>query len=930
MFWRSLYPFNFFLGAVFIFLACVYCALRFAGEFSLPESLRERIEEEAAEMGLALSFDKSFVGISGYFYASDVRLRLAGTPNDVFRAQKMKVNFLWTDLLSGKFSISSVEVFDGSVAPSYGDFDTEPVVSRLNMRIRKSGAKWRVDFLDFKIDSLYVWARGTVRENFSPDKMAAKCGFGDFMPASESSGKKEEKPVAAIGKNIDSFFAFFDKNKNLLDVFADPMAEVSFDLEEDEGFAEVVIGSPYAGYELSKDKLGENSSVRASGIRAKLLLESGSKSSSAKYSVFAGKVFCGKDFSAEGFSVDGEIVPQSGRLALKNFEAVCATFVYDGIEFKNLSVRNDWLDEKNYKEGWIVCAGTGGKTLAAQVDVKEDGRADIVAEGGVSPEYILSAGALAKIEEMRDFSFPSGIFLELKASLNLSKFAVRAEGSFDTGSAVIYRMPVKFARGEFSYDTSTNIFDARNLDVKSEEGWRVKGGFKQSFNDNRYFINVAGDIRPMAIAHFMEHWWAKVFSSVKFEGEKNFGEADAFVEGVWGKPENIWAFVGVKGKNASYNGSFFDNFSLKVWINPERITLFDVNLSRESRTAHAVLEWLYGSSGLTQYERQSIFLESNLNTSELASLGGREAEDVLEVVRFSEAPRLTLNAVLYNPSNNPIRRRDVFNAEIFAGGETQIENFAKVMNMRCEARSDGVATQITNASFGFCDGNGEGGVRVEKMDKGRIWFDADMRFDSMNQGEFVKFLCSLDPSVEGDSDNKEASWKIEMENGEVDLSAKLRGFTDDGASISGGGYVSLDNAELMRLNLFGALSRALSALKLPLGSFDLTYMKSPFEMEGGVVKFPQLEIGGDVMRIKGGAAYNFLKDDLTAAFFVSPFGGISKGLVGKFVSAINPITNIVEVEIKGTLDDPDVSIKMDPSHMLKSDKKIINGIREAF
>ena len=51
----------------------------------------------------------------------------------------------------------------------------------------------------------------------------------------------------------------------------------------------------------------------------------------------------------------------------------------------------------------------------------------------------------------------------------------------------------------------------------------------------------------------------------------------------------------------------------------------------------------------------------------------------------------------------------------------------------------------------------------------------------------------------------------------------------------GGGYVNLENSDLIKLNLFGVLSRALSAMKLPFGStlLDLLIFYLVFRFFGG-------------------------------------------------------------------------------------------------
>lgn len=154
----------------------------------------------------------------------------------------------------------------------------------------------------------------------------------------------------------------------------------------------------------------------------------------------------------------------------------------------------------------------------------------------------------------------------------------------------------------------------------------------------------------------------------------------------------------------------------------------------------------------------------------------------------------------------------------------------------------------------------------------------------MNQAKFTDFLYSLG-GTNSDKDSGEPknskSFIDGGENGIVTMSILLKGDIDNFEKSIGGGYVNLENSDLIKLNLFGVLSRALSAMKLPFGSFDITYAYSPFEISGGAVKFPKLEMGGPVMQIKGAAAYNFVGDDIDASLSIRPFGGLTMPIVSQ-------------------------------------------------
>lgn len=212
-------------------------------------------------------------------------------------------------------------------------------------------------------------------------------------------------------------------------------------------------------------------------------------------------------------------------------------------------------------------------------------------------------------------------------------------------------------------------------------------------------------------------------------------------------------------------------------------------------------------------------------------------------------------------------------------------------------------------------------------------FDGNFYAEKMNQAKFTDFLYSLG-GTNSDKDSGEPknskSFIDGGENGIVTMSISLKGDIDNFEKSIGGGYVNLENSDLIKLNLFGVLSRALSAMKLPFGSFDITYAYSPFEISGGAVKFPKLEMGGPVMQIKGAAAYNFVGDDIDASLSIRPFGGLTMPIVSSVISIINPLTKTVEVTIDGKISDPKVGVNLNPINILQSDKTILKDIRDSL
>ena len=119
-------------------------------------------------------------------------------------------------------------------------------------------------------------------------------------------------------------------------------------------------------------------------------------------------------------------------------------------------------------------------------------------------------------------------------------------------------------------------------------------------------------------------------------------------------------------------------------------------------------------------------------------------------------------------------------------------------------------------------------------------------------------------------------------------------------------------------------------MKLPIGSFDIDYANGSFTISDGEVKFSRLELGGPVMKINGVAEYNFIKDDISAALSARPFGGLTTPLISNIASLINPIANTITIKVKGTLENPDIGVSINPINMLQGREKILDNMEESL
>lgn len=927
-FWRSLYALNAFLFAVLFLQFAILCFSFFDFRFPLPQWAESTLRNEISKLGIETKFSQIYIDMRGDIVAESVSARFSGTPKNFLVAKRVSASIWYSKLFGGAMPIKALRILDARVGSSFKGAEYAPVVSNLFVDVHSEGQWWNVETLTFSFGNLRIMASGYINENFDTNLLFN----GVFKSGEKKQVAAEKKDPVDIAKTWEDVLSNYPTIEKYISKFSLPMLNVSFSLCGG-GEDKIALDFVSSGVSFEVEK-GKTASV--DNLRVRMFHKNYGGENNAKAFVSAENFSMPQVPTFRNITARSDIVIEPEYLALENLDVIVQQLAYDGTEIGNVQITKDVLSADNLHGDWCFYASLNPHKLGGTISLTKDFDVKFWLDGKINPSLALNRKELADIPELKQLAFPDGIKILGGGEFYPQTSRLLADVAIESHNCTIMNIPVDIVRGRVCYSSDTNIMDAIDLKVCTSEGWDIEGEFIQNFANNQYFVRVLGDIRPMAIAHFMEPWWTRVMKDFNFVGEKNFPHADVSVEGTWGAPEYIWCFAHASGENAKYNGADFSGFSLNVLVNPRRISLYDVAISAGSGgSGMAQLDWLY-KNGITSFYEQKILMDSTLSPAELIALAGDDAREIFDVVKFEQSPKLKFNATMRNTSNNPENLPDFFNAQVVSSGGVSIE-MVRVENISFFAKSDKINTDLENLKFDFCGGSADGTVDLKKAEKG-MYFDASLRADKMNQLKFTEFLMSLgssdkDKKTQLQTDKKSDKTKGESiidggENGVVSATISLKGITTDFENSYGAGYVSLDNSDLIKLHLFGDLSRALSALSLPFGSFNLTYAHSPFEIANGTVKFPKLEMGGPVMQIQGAANYNFVKNDLDSSLAVIPFGKLSTPIISNVVSLINPITSTVEVYLEGALEDPKISVKVNPVNAIRSQDKIVEKIRD--
>ncbi len=902
-----------------ILSAVLYCSV-FDKRIPIPRFVIDKLNQELVEHGVEVDFSSVGLGLDFSVVAENVSMRACNAQSDFLVAEKMYADVSFFELISGEMPIKYIDVVNGALSPSYSNVHEKPIITDVNVKLRLLDDSCYLDFLHLNIDNVNVYAKGRIDKNSSTEDIDRIINVISKKFEKEETPKKKKSPL----QSYDEIFANYDSLKKHLENFTNPSVNIDFTLCGD--------GSNYVNVDVVATRASlkyADVSVNAKNLRASLEYKYAKIDEKLLVSFSANSIDCNKfNASIANLSAKTGIHVSEKDVALFDIDLSLTQAKIEDYYINNFILRKDMLTDSSYGDNWLFFVASGDSRLNGSVGVKNNNLIVCKVDGDVDIMPLFKCKELADVPEMKDFSFAHNVLMSANVSYKIFDEFPEIDARIEASDCVIMRLLIDYASSEISF--KNGVLNCYNIKAKSKEGWGAIGSFKQNFINYEYDISVQGNLRPMAIAHFMEPWWTKVMGSFTFAENAVMPYADVRVEGTWGAPENIWCYGFVSGNNALYNGAKFEDFSLKVWVNPTRITLYDIEIisGNGARSGKCFIEWLYDANkGLTSYDRQRLFIHSTLNSTELVALGGSDAKEVLDVVKFSIPPDLTLNGLMYNPDNNPKKLRDIYNAEVHAKGRTSVE-MIDLYDARFSARSDTINTDIYNANFHFCGGDASGEVSLLRT-ANAIFVDGHGEANRMNQGMFFDFMASLG----SDSSDKGKSLDSTLggsSDGEVSAVIKLKGDVRNMMYAQADGKVSINSKNFLKLNLLGEISKAFRAIRLPLGSFDITKVESSFALENAQVNLSPIVMSGPALRIVGAASYSIQTDAVKGELKAYPFDKVDNTIVSAVNTLVNPLMDSVRVIVSGTLEKPDFSAKMTPADIIRSEKNVINKIEESL
>jgi hypothetical protein len=272
---------------------------------------------------------------------------------------------------------------------------------------------------------------------------------------------------------------------------------------------------------------------------------------------------------------------------------------------------------------------------------------------------------------------------------------------------------------------------------------------------------------------------------------------------------------------------------------------------------------------------------------------------IVSPFRFASAPELQAEGRLdYDPATGGVRP-DLRVTGSTPGVVEFLQFPVSSVRFTAEVKDDEITVV---PEVGFAGGRGTGQVVL----KGRVGQQAlsfNYAMKGMKLGLAAEALEEYSSRRTGRPRTGRSAYLTRAADVDVEIAATASGPANDPYGLKGQGTAQLGGANLGEVPLFGLLSEI-----IPVLSLRFTRMQSPFEIDGQLLRLPDVKLAGSSSGIEARGVYDLRTRALDFNARVYPFSESSNVIQDVFDFLTRPISNLFEVHLGGTLGSPQWSL----------------------
>lgn len=542
----------------------------------------------------------------------------------------------------------------------------------------------------------------------------------------------------------------------------------------------------------------------------------------------------------------------------------------------------------------------------------QDRTATLTLDGAVDDATLAFAGGLIRRDLSSLLDPEQAAPLHVRASFDPGFRLREASGRLHSGPVRVGTVQLDETGTEFTYDGGRVLCDAL---VLRQGASLAHGSYEMDTKTMDFRFLLTGRLRPMGISGWFHAWWTDFWGD--FDFARSAPLADVDVQGRWGDLTATRVFVQAQGDGTGLKGAVFDRVGTRLFLRPHWFDILRFDVARDGREAGGRLVRSLDLAKNT-WRHMEFDVDSSLPLETIRQIFKAEAAALLAPYSFSTPPRLRLNGRV-DSADSPAGKHEHIDISLSSAGPMTFHAFPlSDLTVQAHLRDDRIELPVL--AVGFAGGKAHGQARLWGPEATRR-LSFDIALFQAHLGAVTQAVALLQPPAVPPSEKAAEAARIRqqrLENGRLDFTLAAEGLHADFYSFKGTGHAAVTGAELGQLNLFGPLSEALRGTFINLGSFSLTTVDAPFELDGERVRFEELRVTGPSALLLAKGDYRLRGGQLDFTTKIHPFDE-NTSVVGSAVSfVLTPLSKVFEVKLQGTLATPSWIFSYGPSRLLNT------------
>ncbi len=436
----------------------------------------------------------------------------------------------------------------------------------------------------------------------------------------------------------------------------------------------------------------------------------------------------------------------------------------------------------------------------------------------------------------------------------------------------------------------------------------AEGSFLLDIEQHVYRLVASGHIYPGRLDNYIRTgWWEKLREQIQAGSSPFYGDID--LVSIWSDYDRTRTIVRIEAEDLTYNGQPAESAKAFLRQGPHWGDLLDLQAEGEAGTFDGRLRWR-----IREDENDNEILTFFYNfhsTLPLPALAMSFEQPWIDGNFSSQAPpdvHIDGVHVLENDTDEILQQTMTLQVE--SGPFAYKETIADSLSLMAEINDDELILYVNE--LGLFGGSVQGRVRVPERQEDEPPFSVELVGRGLDYPRVVQMLrtFSADNDAEGPTDPLPGFGLADVELNGHGVYPLLDRFVGEGS-------VALSEADLGTVRLVGVVSRVLEQVGLPFTSFSLRSLKATGSVQGGTIIFPDLVLSGPTMRIQADGEVDIQSQTLEVDLRVYLLTSEDNPLVTAFGLLFRPLTHALELELSGSLEDPQWRFKRNPFNLFR-------------